>query len=341
MLLGFSLRSLEIFTTVADTRSMAKAAARLEIALSTVSQQITDLESAIGAQLIDRSVRPIDLTTAGRRFLGHASRILTDVSIARTDMLDFRSDSLPQLRVAIVDGLDVMLTPELIFKVNEVYPQCQLSAQFGTSDENFDALLNRRADLIVVADVQDYHDTLDRYPLLNDPLILVTKPGLIEPGSNRSEIRAQLLAKPFVRYSERLPIGRWIQTHMRRLKMEPPISHELESSRSVFAMLNKIDGWTLTTPVYLLDSPYFCDQLEAHPSPFPMTARTVSLWARRDELADLPMKLAELSRQIIQDACIQQGLQLMPWLTDSFHLLETDTRARGKARVLEPGQIAV
>lgn len=61
---------------IADTASFTLAAARLNSTQSTVSQQLARLEMAVQHQLIDRAARPISLTPAGERLVGHARRLL-------------------------------------------------------------------------------------------------------------------------------------------------------------------------------------------------------------------------------------------------------------------------
>ena len=52
-----NLRDLRVLMAVADTGSMAKAAARLRISHPAVSKTISELEGALGARLLDRRPR--------------------------------------------------------------------------------------------------------------------------------------------------------------------------------------------------------------------------------------------------------------------------------------------
>lgn len=323
-----SFRSLEIFLAVAETRAMAAAARRLRISPSTISQQIAGLEANLGATLIDRSARPIALTAAGQRLLGHAQRILDGVSSARSDMMDLKLSSLPALRLAIIDGLDLLLTPELMRQLHSLYPDCQLSALSGKTEENLRALLEREVDLIVSADAADYPDSLERHPLLKEALIVVAAPGVYDPNA-AGDPKARITALPFVRYTASMPLGRLIETHLRRVRLNLPHQRAFESTRSIFATVLEGGGWALTTPICLLDNPDFSSSLEAYRPPFPNTGRTLSLWARRDELSGLPAQLAELSRGILAETCVAPGLAKMPWLGNGLTTLDEHDRFSG------------
>ncbi|WP_078083097.1 LysR family transcriptional regulator [Microbulbifer mangrovi] len=69
-------RLLRAFVTIVDVGSFTAAADRLHMTQSTISQQLSRLEQAVGRELIDRAARPVGPTASGERLLGHARRIL-------------------------------------------------------------------------------------------------------------------------------------------------------------------------------------------------------------------------------------------------------------------------
>ena len=78
------LRHLRYFVAVAEEGSLTVAAERrLHTAQPSLSRQIRDLEYEVGAQLLIRSARGVELTAAGRAFLDHARLALAQVEAAR------------------------------------------------------------------------------------------------------------------------------------------------------------------------------------------------------------------------------------------------------------------
>lgn len=65
------------FWMIARHRSMTKAAAKLKISQSTLSEQLAELEAWLGQPLFDRRGRELHLTDAGRVALEHAETIYT------------------------------------------------------------------------------------------------------------------------------------------------------------------------------------------------------------------------------------------------------------------------
>src|ERR671918_1256254 len=77
------LRHLRFFVAVAEEGSLTVAAERrLHTAQPSLSRQMRDLEYEVGAQLMTRSARGIELTAAGRVFLDHARLALAQVDAA-------------------------------------------------------------------------------------------------------------------------------------------------------------------------------------------------------------------------------------------------------------------
>src|SRR5262249_17998793 len=60
------MECLKVFCDVARCRSFSQAAVANVITQSAVSQIVMQLERRLGVQLVDRSVRPLQLTDAGR-----------------------------------------------------------------------------------------------------------------------------------------------------------------------------------------------------------------------------------------------------------------------------------
>jgi DNA-binding transcriptional LysR family regulator len=81
-----SLAQIETFVTVAETRSVSRAAARLHIAQPALSRQIKSLEDELGTALFERTPKGMSLLPDGEVFLEHARRILADVEAARSSV---------------------------------------------------------------------------------------------------------------------------------------------------------------------------------------------------------------------------------------------------------------
>src|SRR5258708_22905705 len=76
-----NLQDVEAFVAVAETGSVNRAAARLNLTQPATTRRIQNFEAAIGgAPLFDRSVKPAVLTALGRHVLEQCRRVLVPVA---------------------------------------------------------------------------------------------------------------------------------------------------------------------------------------------------------------------------------------------------------------------
>ncbi len=75
--MDIELRHLRAFAAVATSRSFSRAAEQLFITQPALTRTVRQLETLVGADLIDRATHPVSLTPAGRKFLPYATRILS------------------------------------------------------------------------------------------------------------------------------------------------------------------------------------------------------------------------------------------------------------------------
>ncbi|GAB2453549.1 LysR family transcriptional regulator [Xylanimonas ulmi] len=78
------LRQLRYFAGLAATLHFSRAAHQLHITQPALSQAIRQLESQMGARLLDRTTRQVSLTPAGLRLAHDAERILAAVAASET-----------------------------------------------------------------------------------------------------------------------------------------------------------------------------------------------------------------------------------------------------------------
>ncbi|GAA3061647.1 LysR family transcriptional regulator [Streptomyces glomeratus] len=179
------LRQLGYFVTVAEELHFGRAAGKLHIVQSAVSQQIRRLERELGAELFDRSPRHVRLTAAGERLLPEARAVLAAADRARAAVLPPAG-----LRLGTSTGLGAHLDrvlaafarrrPEVPVELVSL-PAAQRLAR--VADGRLDAAFVRAAEPVPGVRV---------LPLWQDPLVAALPAG--HPLATRAEIPLDELA---------------------------------------------------------------------------------------------------------------------------------------------------
>src|SRR5438045_3928997 len=76
------LRAISAFAKVVETGSFARAASRLDVSVSSVSRQVSELEEHLDARLLNRTTRRLSMTESGRAFYQRCVQLLSDLEEA-------------------------------------------------------------------------------------------------------------------------------------------------------------------------------------------------------------------------------------------------------------------
>jgi DNA-binding transcriptional LysR family regulator len=121
----FDLRQLRYFVAVAEELSFRRAAERLHISQPPLSRAISELESALGVTLLQRSTTRVTLTTAGERALKRAYPILE-----LADQFPLAVGSSARNRSQLSLGATVAVPPQHVATIQSLAHRI-LGAQFG------------------------------------------------------------------------------------------------------------------------------------------------------------------------------------------------------------------
>lgn len=147
---GFMLdpRLLRAFVTIVDVGSFTAAADRLHMTQSTISQQLSRLEQAVGRELIDRAARPVGPTASGERLLGHARRILALESEAVALLSDPAGTS--AIRIGLPDDIATSRLSREFATFSEQHREVRLDVTTGLSRDLSKRFRAGEFDVVVV-----------------------------------------------------------------------------------------------------------------------------------------------------------------------------------------------
>lgn len=303
-----TLWGIETFLAVAEEGAISAAARRLGVSPSAVSQQLTGIEAALGAVLLDRASRPMALTPAGTMFRRHAQTILNAEAEARAELAVSDLSVLTTLRLGMIEDFDAEVTPALLVALSRDLKGCRFLLETGASHRLVDQLEERALDLVVAADIDsDAEGWREVHPVMVEPFVAVY------PKGRRDDL-------PLIQYTARHLMGRQIAAHLARQNLRPAHRFELDSYHAILAMVAGGEGWTILTPLALHHAARFREGVEVAPLPFAPLRRSLSLSARSGVLKEIPGQVAGHLRRLVAENVIGPALADWPWMAKDLRL---------------------
>jgi DNA-binding transcriptional LysR family regulator len=121
-----ALDGVEAFLNVAEHRSFRRAAAKLGVTPSAVSQAVRALEARVGAALFIRTTRSVGLTEAGERFFLRAKPAFEELVAASEVARDLGQRPTGLLRLSVPRAVVPILLEPLIASFHQAYPEVEV-----------------------------------------------------------------------------------------------------------------------------------------------------------------------------------------------------------------------
>jgi LysR family transcriptional regulator, hca operon transcriptional activator len=167
------LRHLRFFIAVVEEGSLTLAAERrLHTAQPALSRQIRDLETEVGAQLLVRSIRGVELTAAGRAFLDHARLALSEVEAAGEAARRAAQPAKASFVMGFLTGTEMIWFPEAVRLLRDELPSIEVILVTQNSPELASALLRGKVDVAFLRPELGLPNLAFKH-LMSEPLVVV------------------------------------------------------------------------------------------------------------------------------------------------------------------------
>ena len=171
------LRLLCQLETLGTVRAVAEA---VHQSASSVSQQLSVLESEVGTALLERTGRSVRLTSNGHLLASRARVILDAMTEAKAELQALDHEPTGVVRVAAFQSAIHSLVVPAVVALRTEHPAVEVHVVEVEPDESSQALLRGDADVIITSiDNVDapLRADFDVMPLLTDPVVVVLPPG--------------------------------------------------------------------------------------------------------------------------------------------------------------------
>ncbi|TIO72663.1 LysR family transcriptional regulator [Mesorhizobium sp.] len=190
-------RLLKTFLAVARTRNVTRAAVEVNLAQSSVSDQIQALEAELGASLFTRSRRGLELTPAGEALKPYAEELLSLADDARAAIDATRSATVGRLAIGALETIASARLAGWLADFHAVHPDIDIKLKIAGSGDLLRRLGDGEIDVAFCFDRSGASESDERFArrvVAAEPLVLIAP-----PGENRTEVDlAELAEKRFV-----------------------------------------------------------------------------------------------------------------------------------------------
>ena len=243
------LRHLRYFVAVAEEGSLTVAAERrLHTSQPSLSRQIRDLEYEVGAQLMIRSARGIELTAAGRVFLDHARLALAQVEAAGEGARRAAEPAKQSFALGFLTGQEIDWLPEAIRLLRDELPNLEITISSQYSPELAEALVRGKLDVAFLR--PETQATGLAFKLVTKEPLVVVLPADHRLASLEAINPQDIAGETFIGVSDTAPVLRVvIDDYLRRSGVDIRPDHEVDHLAMAMSLVASTRGVALL-PAY-------------------------------------------------------------------------------------------
>ncbi|HLA73290.1 MAG TPA: LysR family transcriptional regulator [Steroidobacteraceae bacterium] len=242
------LRHLRYFVAVVEEGSLTTAAAlRLHTSQPSLSRQIRDLEYQVGAELLTRSVRGVELTTAGRAFLSHARLALAQVDAAVEAARKAAQPAKKTFAIGFQTGHEMTWLPRAMHALRDELKNIDVTVSSDYSPDLAEALLRGRLDVALLRVEPNYdlaYEVVDHEPLI------VLMPS-DHPLTERAAIHPRdFVGEVFIGGSKKAAVLRAVtEDYLGRCGLDIKLNHGVDNISMAMSLVASMRGLALM-PAY-------------------------------------------------------------------------------------------
>ncbi len=159
-----------MISTIAETQNMTKAAEKLYLTQSALSQQLKHIESRLMADLFFRTKRKMILTSTGKRVLKAANHVIDILDDTELEIAKIVNGDRGELKVGTQCMFCYKWLPRVLAIFQNKFPNIEF--EIGNSENVFNELESEKFDFVITGLPQN-DDTLKYFPLFRDQMICI------------------------------------------------------------------------------------------------------------------------------------------------------------------------
>jgi DNA-binding transcriptional LysR family regulator len=210
---------LKVFVTAAEELNFSRAAQRLHLSQSAVSQNIQSIERTYQVELFMRHGRSVQLSEAGQAILPFARDVLNSARLLEDALANVNGEVTGELVIGCATTSGRYFIPNLLAAFQHEYPHVRTRVSLMRRQDVVEGLLDQTITLGVIGRVVDHRD-LEYQPLLDDRVILIVPPR--HPWASVKQVKpVDVLEQPFISRETNSGTFEVLFDNMRRHGIDP------------------------------------------------------------------------------------------------------------------------
>ncbi|WP_125588127.1 LysR family transcriptional regulator [Companilactobacillus jidongensis] len=140
-------QQMQYFISIVKNHSFTQAAEECNISQSAISQQMKELESRLGIQLLNRKGRSFEVTEAGQYFYTHSQDILESVSQLIENTVKIVKPEQVELKVGYLRNFGTTEFLKTVSQFSKSFPQVKINITSGNHEQLYELLKNGQVDV--------------------------------------------------------------------------------------------------------------------------------------------------------------------------------------------------
>lgn len=189
--MAITLRQLEIFVAVAETRQVTKASAKLHLTQSAVSMALNELQNQLSGPLFDRKGRSLLINDRGRYLLPLAKEILGQIDNIESLLGEKAGSVAGSLKIVASSTIGNYVLPYFLGVFKKLHPHVSLDMLVCNTRHAETMIAGGEADLGFV-EGEVTNDQVRTIPWLQDELVVIAGPTNPLAGKDDFELPGDL-----------------------------------------------------------------------------------------------------------------------------------------------------
>lgn len=213
-----TLANLRLIRDIAHYKSVSKAAQANELSQSAASQALQELERELGAELFDRTRRPLATTDSGKLVLEFGREMLRRHDELQADLTQLKQAATGTVRLAAIYSVGLSEMSRLEERFARDFPEAELQISYLRPERVWEAVADDQADVGLMSYAESSRDIV-ALPWRDEEMVVAVSPQ--HPLAHRRKVNASALeGENFVGFDDDLPIQSHIDRYFKDHKVK-------------------------------------------------------------------------------------------------------------------------